>query len=51
MDRFDVLILLGLLVVSLGAGLIYIPAGIIMFGLSMTGYGIAGAMAKARSKP
>jgi hypothetical protein len=46
MDRFDVLAILGTIVLSIGAGLIYLPAGLIVLGLAMLIAGIAGGRAR-----
>jgi len=46
---FDWLAMGGVLVVAIGAGMIYLPAGVIVAGLGMCAIGVIGAMAAARN--
>ncbi len=48
MDRFDLLAVLGVILITTGAGLIYIPAGLIVGGLACVGVGVLGAAARSR---
>lgn len=48
MSVFDVLAVAGVLLVALGAGMIYLPAGVIVAGLGLCALGVIGAMASAR---
>jgi len=43
MDRYDMLLALGLIVMSIGIGLLSVPAGLIAFGAGMVGIGVLGA--------
>jgi len=46
-DRNDVLFATGASILSIGAGMIYIPAGLITGGILLIAFGFLGAMAKA----
>ena len=48
MSIFDWLAMGGVLVVAIGAGMIYLPAGVIVAGLGMCAVGVIGAMAVAK---
>ena len=48
MNLFDVLGVLGLAAISIGIGLIYIPAGIIAAGVSLVVIAFVGSAARAR---
>jgi hypothetical protein len=43
MDRYDVLLALGLIIASVGIGLLSVPAGMIALGAGMAGIGVLGA--------
>jgi len=49
MNRWDLLVVFGILLVAVGAALIYIPAGLIVAGLGIGALGIVGAIADARA--
>jgi hypothetical protein len=44
---FDLLAFAGAVVVAVGVGLIYAPAGIIVFGLALAAAGVLGARVRA----
>ncbi|MFZ4773944.1 MAG: hypothetical protein ACOYM3_01185 [Terrimicrobiaceae bacterium] len=48
MNRWDILVIIGIFLIATGAALIYVPAGLIVAGVGMAGLGIAGAMTGAR---
>lgn len=43
MDRFDVLALIGLICFAVGCGLVYMPLGLIVWGLGLIGLAFMGA--------
>ena len=43
MDRFDVLALVGLICFAVGCGLVYMPLGLIVWGLGLIGLAFMGA--------
>ncbi len=49
MNHWDLLVIAGVLFVAAGAGLISLPAGLIVFGCGLGGLGVAGAIVDARS--
>jgi hypothetical protein len=50
MNRWDLLVVVGVLAIAIGAGLIYPPAGLIVFGAGLVGIGVVGATVDARSR-
>lgn len=50
-DRWELLVIAGMLIIAAGVGLIYPPAGIIVFGAGLVALGISGAVAEARARP
>ena len=54
MDRFDVLALIGLICFAVGCGLVYMPLGLIVWGLGLIGLAFMGArnaVPAQRNKP
>jgi hypothetical protein len=49
MDRFDVLMVLGIALLAIGCGLIYFPLGLIAGGIGCTAIAIVGARSQALS--
>jgi hypothetical protein len=49
MNRWDVLVALGVILLAVGAGLIYVPAGIIVAGAGCVAFGAAGAIVEGRA--
>jgi hypothetical protein len=49
MNRWDVLVAVGVILLAVGAAMISIPAGLIVAGLGCAGFGAAGAWAESRA--
>lgn len=50
MNRWDILVIVGVFLVAIGAALIYIPAGLIVAGIGIVTLGIVGALIDATPK-
>ena len=50
MDRFDLITMVGALLMAVGAGLISVPAGLIVGGIVCLMFGIIGAIVHSRSR-
>ena len=49
-DRFDVLAVLGPVIFAVGAGMVYAPAGVIVFGAGLIAWATVGAMVNSKGK-
>jgi len=49
-DWFDVLAVSGLVILAVGAGMVYVPAGLIVFGVGLIVWATVGAIVNSRGK-
>lgn len=49
-DRWDILVIVGILATSIGAGMVSVPAGVITFGVLAIAAGTVGSVAQSKAK-